>query len=139
MDLPTHNAIVTTRIITYQKPFIRHEGILSWGISKKMHENHLNTCAKTSKTWSIRPHYRGKGTLDPMSMVLTVMPLCGMCLSCVFLRLFCPRQIFCWGGTLGAEVLNNKINTGFVSQSRDAVKVYKLYIYIYSSLGIEDL
>ena len=45
IDLPTHNAIVTTRIITYQflisesqpkKPFIRHEGILSWGpISQK--------------------------------------------------------------------------------------------------------
>ena len=49
---------------------------------------------KLKVSWSIGPHDRGKGTLDPMSMVLTVMPLCGMCLSCVFLGLFCPRQFF---------------------------------------------
>jgi len=35
----------------------------------------------------------GKGTLDPMSMVLTVMPLCGMCLSCVLLFHGCVRHL----------------------------------------------
>lgn len=118
--------------IPTKKPFIRHwPPKLGAPIPKKMHKNHLNTCAKTSKTWSIGPHYLGKGTLDPMSMVLTVMPLCGMCLSCVFLGLFCPRQIFCWGKNWEQKSWITRSIRVLYPSLRMQSKVYKLCIYIY--------
>ena len=76
---------------------------------------------------------RGKGTLDPMSMVLTMMPLCGMCLSCVFLGQFCRRNFA--GKLEGAEVLDNKINTGLYPSLRMQPTVYTILYYF---LGNED-